>query len=168
MLATSPLPSGSVTATNTTGMVLDARCSASDIAEPDVMIIVGAERTSSAATAGTRAAGTNPQWSSIRILRPSTHPNFLNASRKAAWRARLRNVGEVVRLIDEPGQAARLLRARGERQRGRGAAESQDELAAVHSITSSARASNVGGTSRPSALAVLRLMSSSYLVGACT
>jgi hypothetical protein len=40
--------------------------------------------------------------------------------------------------------------------------------AACHSITSSARASNVGGTSRPSALAVLRLITSSYLVGACT
>src|SRR5262245_59610909 len=37
-----------------------------------------------------------------------------------------------------------------------------------HSITSSARASSVGGTSMPSALAVLRLMTSSYLVGACT
>src|SRR5215472_17102778 len=30
------------------------------------------------------------------------------------------------------------------------------------------RASSVGGTSRPSALAVLRLITSSYLVGACT
>ena len=38
----------------------------------------------------------------------------------------------------------------------------------LHSITSSARASSVGGTSRPSALAVLRLMASSYLVGVCT
>src|SRR6516225_4014035 len=37
-----------------------------------------------------------------------------------------------------------------------------------HSITSSARASSVGGTSRPSAFAVLRLMTSSNLVGACT
>ena len=42
-----------------------------------------------------------------------------------------------------------------------------DELA-PHSITSSAMASSDGGTSRPSALAVLRLMTSSYLVGACT
>jgi hypothetical protein len=40
--------------------------------------------------------------------------------------------------------------------------------AASHSITSSARASSVGGTSRPSARAVLRLITSSYLVGACT
>jgi hypothetical protein len=37
-----------------------------------------------------------------------------------------------------------------------------------YSITSSARASSVGGTSRPRALAVLRLITSSYLVGACT
>ncbi len=38
----------------------------------------------------------------------------------------------------------------------------------LYSITSSARASRVGGTSRPSALAVLRLITSSNLVGACT
>jgi hypothetical protein len=39
------------------------------------------------------------------------------------------------------------------------AAEQRDELAAFHSITSSARASSVGGISRPSALAVLRFPS---------
>src|SRR5258705_9566869 len=38
----------------------------------------------------------------------------------------------------------------------------------THSITSSARASSVGGTVRPSALAVLRLMTSSNLVGCTT
>src|SRR5258708_33804386 len=38
----------------------------------------------------------------------------------------------------------------------------------THSSTSSARASTLVGTSRPSALAVFRLISSSYLVGACT
>src|SRR6516164_3333175 len=37
-----------------------------------------------------------------------------------------------------------------------------------HSITSSAWASTDGGTSRPSALAVFMLITSSYLVGACT
>ena len=37
-----------------------------------------------------------------------------------------------------------------------------------YSITSSARASKVCGTAIPSALAVLRLITSSYLVGACT
>ena len=37
-----------------------------------------------------------------------------------------------------------------------------------YSITSSARARTDGSTARPSALAVLRLITSSYLVGACT
>src|SRR5207244_10197354 len=37
-----------------------------------------------------------------------------------------------------------------------------------YSITSSAIASSVGGTSRPRALAVLRLMTNSNLVGNCT
>jgi hypothetical protein len=40
--------------------------------------------------------------------------------------------------------------------------------AGLHSITSSARASNVAGTSRPSAFAVLRLMTRSSLVGCTT
>src|SRR5262249_928818 len=43
--------------------------------------------------------------------------------------------------------------------------EPHDELASFHSITSSARASNVGGMAIPTALAVLRLMISSNLVG---
>jgi hypothetical protein len=38
----------------------------------------------------------------------------------------------------------------------------------LYSITSSARASNVGGTTRPIALAALRLTTSSNLVGCCT
>src|SRR5262245_46840748 len=60
-----------------------------------------------------------------------------------------------------------LLRARRERP-SRRAADERDELAPPHSITSSARASKVVGTSRPIALAALRLITSSYLVGACT
>src|SRR5262249_32609267 len=43
---------------------------------------------------------------------------------------------------------------RRERPRGRRAAEQRDELAALHSITSSARASRLSGTVSPSALAV--------------
>src|SRR6516164_1036654 len=58
----------------------------------------------------------------------------------------------------------RLLRARRQRPYHR-TSEERHELAPVHSITSSARASNVGGTSSPSPLAVLRLITSSYLVG---
>src|SRR5262245_12485391 len=63
----------------------------------------------------------------------------------------------------------RLLRVCRNRPRGRRAAEQRDELAPVdHSITSSARASNDAGTSRPSAFAVFRLITVSYLVGLCT
>ena len=39
---------------------------------------------------------------------------------------------------------------------------------ARYSIISSARACSAGGTLRPSALAVLRLITNSYLVGTCT
>src|SRR5262249_49700292 len=65
----------------------------------------------------------------------------------------------------------RLLRPRRERPRRR-PAEQRYELAPfhppTHSITSSARASSVGGTSRPSALAVVRLITRSNLVGCST
>jgi hypothetical protein len=57
-----------------------------------------------------------------------------------------------------------LLRPRRRRPPKRRAAEERDELPALHSITSSARASRVGGTSKPSALAVLRLISNSSFV----
>ena len=50
----------------------------------------------------------------------------------------------------------------------REAAVSNRSTAAPYSITSSARASRARGTSRPSAFAVLRLSTRSYLVGACT
>src|SRR5262249_50684297 len=68
---------------------------------------------------------------------------------------------------DTPHSAASLC-AHPNRPRGRPAAEQRNELAAPHSITSSARASSVGGTVRPSAFAVLRLSTKSYLTGACT
>src|ERR1035437_8708698 len=61
----------------------------------------------------------------------------------------------------------RLLRPRRQRPRHR-TADKCDELAPLHSITSSARVSSVAGTVRPSALAVLRLMISSNFVGSCT
>src|SRR5262249_57954370 len=63
--------------------------------------------------------------------------------------------------INTPG----LLRARRHRPRGR---EKRDELAPSHSITSSARASSVGGTSRPSAFAVFRLTTNSNLTACWT
>ena len=50
----------------------------------------------------------------------------------------------------------------------REAAPSPDELASPHSITSSARATNAGEMLRPSALAVLRLITNSNFVGSST
>jgi hypothetical protein len=52
----------------------------------------------------------------------------------------------------DPPHALALLRTRRERPRDRCATEQRDEIAALHSITSSARASTDAGTSRPSAL----------------
>src|SRR5438874_402153 len=60
-----------------------------------------------------------------------------------------------------------LLRAGGARP-GNDAAETEDQIATVHSITSSARARSVCGTVRPRALAVFILMTNSNVVGCCT
>src|SRR5262245_28569630 len=61
---------------------------------------------------------------------------------------------------DPPHFLGRLCET-GPRQGHRRAAEQRDELPPSHSITSSARAISVAGTSRPSAFAVLRLITSS-------
>src|SRR5262249_56688142 len=65
---------------------------------------------------------------------------------------------------DSDHRHRRLLRARRERPRDRRAAEQRDELAALHSTTSSARPSNGSGTVRPSALAAFMLIAISTLV----
>src|SRR5215475_12639360 len=70
--------------------------------------------------------------------------------------------------LENPSHALALLRPRRERPRGCRAAEQRDERAPLHSITSSARASNVGGISRPSIIAVARLMTNSNLVDCTT
>src|SRR5258708_17370335 len=61
-----------------------------------------------------------------------------------------------------------LLRARRERPRGRHAADERDEIALVHSMTSSASARSLSGTVRPSIRAVGTLMTSSNLVDCTT
>src|SRR5262249_13288035 len=61
-----------------------------------------------------------------------------------------------------------VLRTRYERPRSRRAAEECDELAAPHSITSSASESRLSEILMPSALAVLRLITVSNLVGCRT
>ena len=71
--------------------------------------------------------------------------------------------------VEESNQRrCRLLCLRPKWPRGRRPAEQRDELAAPHSITSSARRSSDVGNSMPIAFAVLRLMTSSYLTGCST
>src|SRR5262249_13703942 len=77
-------------------------------------------------------------------------------------RSRNRIVRAWTQNADAP-QALRLLRARHERPRGR-AAEKRYELSPLHSITSSASASSVGGNSSPSASAVCKLITNSNLL----
>src|SRR5262249_29840567 len=61
-----------------------------------------------------------------------------------------------------------LLRSRRERPHGRRTAKERDERAPLHSITSSASATNLSGIRRPNVLEVLRLITSSNLVGRST
>src|SRR5262249_32442203 len=70
--------------------------------------------------------------------------------------------------VPDDRQLRRLLRARAERPRSCRAAEHRDERAPLHSITSSARASRVGGISMPRAFAVVKLMTRSNFVGCST
>src|SRR5262249_32817367 len=80
----------------------------------------------------------------------------------------------IVRAREQGGderKAIRLLRPRGERPKGarsRSAAEPRDELPPSHSITSSARRRKDSGIVSPIAFAVLRLTTSSNLVGCST
>src|SRR5262249_39431328 len=65
---------------------------------------------------------------------------------------------------DAPHPVA-LLRARRQRPCDRRATEQRDELAPLHSITSSASASSPCGKARPSVLATFTLRTSSNFVG---
>src|SRR6516225_2839814 len=68
---------------------------------------------------------------------------------------------------DDWASRRRLLRARRERPGCRGT-DQRDEVAPLHSITSSAMASTPGGIVSPRAFAALRLMTNSNLVGCNT
>src|SRR5262245_42298670 len=117
----------------------------------------------------------------IRILLVAARPSVFelvaaafNPSERLEAIAKRANARLHFRIAFRPAQLhadaphLRFLRACPERPRHR-AAEQRDELAPPHhSITSSARASSGSGTVRPSALAVLRLMTSSSFVACWT
>src|SRR5262245_50267283 len=95
--------------------------------------------------------------------------NFPQSLAKRAHKRRRFAGGRALACVEKPDyRHRRLLSTRPQRPRGRRAAEYRDELAPLHSITSSARASRVGGTVRPSALAVTRLIEKSNTAGCIT
>jgi hypothetical protein len=105
------------------------------------------------------------QRTSIRMFRPSIHPRDCRAfseCRNPCLTFRF-VFGNTHQLADSPHPLG-LLRARCQWPRCR-AAYQCNEITPSHSITSSARASSEGGTSRARALAVLKLMRSSNVAG---
>jgi hypothetical protein len=65
--------------------------------------------------------------------------------------------------VEETDRLHRWLLRMGSNRARRRAAEQRDELAALHS-TSSARASSMGGASRPSAFALLHLPGGKFML----
>ena len=123
-------------------------------------------RTNSAAISAKRSERPSAQRTSIATVRPSIQPSSRSRCTKAATHG-LAAEG-VPDQKPDGRQLCRLLRARRERPRRRRAAEQRDELAAVHSITSSARASSDGGTVEAEMLAVWWLMTNSNFVDCTT
>src|SRR5262249_56432816 len=112
---------------------------------------------------GGAPAGVDPD---VAAVEPAQLREPLHERRYAGLKLRIVS-GAEHQHADAPHPLA-LLSARRERPCCR-AAEQHDELAPPHhSITSSARASSVDGTSRRSARAVLRLIASTNLVACIT
>src|SRR5262249_19573020 len=90
-------------------------------------------------------------------------PAFLQTLPECATKVRLRSGRSAMRITDHWND--RLLRTRHQRPSRRRAAEQRDELATLHSITSSARKRIDVGNTIPKPFAVFRLMTSSNVVG---
>src|SRR5215831_5535558 len=107
--------------------------------------------TAGLASADTDGSGHSPAWS-VRCHILGRRPDYsITSSARAST---------VAGMSRPSAFALRLLRARRERprnRRGRRAAEQRDELAAPHSRTSLARATNTSDRETPSDAAVLRL-----------
>src|SRR5262249_9310404 len=88
-------------------------------------------------------------------LSSSDVARFFQAAAKRVLESCLRVGRATAEVADD--RLISLLRVRRERPRGR-AAKQRDEITSFHSITSSRRPRSGNGTSNPSALAVLRLI----------
>src|SRR5262249_40110247 len=163
-LATKPAPTGSATVTNTIGIVRVAYSNGAAVAVPvPPMRTSGARATHSAACLRMSSAlAQGVSIDQVAAVAPAQLLEGLHQRREAGLSFRIVR-WQVHEHADAPHPLA-LLRPRREWPRGGRAAEQRDELATLHSITSSAVASRPAGMVRPSARAVLRLITSSNLV----
>ena len=161
MFRTKPVTTGSPPAVKTIGMVCVCCCTALVAAAGLVTITSGARPTSSAAYARMRSRSPAPKRKSIRRLRPSIQPSFASASRNAArWLGRRIVLGprrSASRSAASPPCCALAASGHAAAAPPRRVMNSRRCMARPHSITSSASASSVGGTSRPSVLRRLQI-----------
>src|SRR5215475_11414118 len=159
-VAAKPCPTGSLTTLKTIGMVAVARCSAAVNRRAAAYDEVRC-RTHQLCRVGLDlsqvSTGVSMLDLDVAVLGPAERLETLAKCNDPSQHFGI-ILGVWMQESDAP-HAVALLRARRERPSSRQAAEKRDELAsAFHSIASSARASRVGGTVRPIALAVLRLI----------
>ena len=164
-LATRPSDIGSFPVTKTIGIVVAAVLAAS---APGLLATMTAafRPTRSARRVGSRSSCPSAQRCSSTTFCPSTNPTSFNPRRSAIMTFGKGAEG-VLRSKPTTGIIACCARATS----GHDAAVPPSSVMSSRRFTQSPRRrgrARVGGTSRPSALAVFRLMTSSYLVGACT
>src|SRR6516162_3762508 len=170
-LAIRPVPTGSPAPAKTMGMTDVASMAATTTAVPDVTMTSTLRWTNSAAISAARSVRPSAQRYSIAMVRPSIQPSSRSRCTKAAthwpWVAGVAEpkypmVGRV------PGCCARAATGHAIVAPPR----SRDEVAPFHlrghSMTSSARASSLSGIWRPSAFAVLRLITNANLMDCIT
>ena len=172
-LSTSPstrMISASVTSSNRAALSAIA-CSAISVSAAELAI---ARSTSAVASCRTMASASSRSRASSCLFSSATEIRA-GVARVLAFVPGERSLRPCVRLFAPlrdkvtSSHGLRLLRPRRQRPEPRRAAQQRDELPPrCHSITSSARAIRGGGTVRPSALAVFRLMISSTLVDCWT
>ena len=140
-LSTKPLPTGSVAIGNTIGTVRVICSNCPTVEPPEARMTSGASATNSAACRRmSPGIGSGPADIDLQVAadRPAQQRQPLQERSDAGliWRI-VRGCGQ--EHADTPHPLG-LLRSRHQRPRRRRAAEQRDELAAFHSITSSARA----------------------------
>ena len=167
-LATKPIPTGSVTTAKTTGIERLVRCSATMTGELEPRMTSG-RRADHLVGVGLHAVGVPRRPADVELDVLSVDPSKL-----AHLLPEGRDPGEAVAILPESEKDADAphafvrLRVGDQRPGDRAAGEERDEIPPPHSIVSLAVASSQSDTFSPSALAVLRLMTSSKVFGAWT